>query len=155
MMEFDTLSFLTRHALGGAGGWYLYPIIAPIAFLWVSGIMGISKVRWGSSFAGLGLIFSLALINFYGVIVEMLPYYTGFTSSHLSRSRNFQILTSAPVENFSLLTQRLAMNKPPMFTAGFYQFSFIVFLLAVAASVLVPAWMIFHDDSARKSTTPI
>lgn len=147
LMDFSVLSFMARDVLGAAGGWYLYAIVVPISVLLVFGFSGLNWKSQVGQWCTLGLILGVCLMNIYGALFRLMPYYAGFPSATMSRAERFKFLLAAPIDNLGILASRLSQNKPDGLTPRFITFITVFFLLAVSAAAMAPCLQFFRRQS--------
>lgn len=148
LMDFSVLSYMTRHVLGGAGGWYLYALVVPISVLLVFGFSGFDWKVWVSKWSWPALTISLCLVNMYGAFFILMPYYAGFSPAAMSRTERFRFLIAAPIYNFRIFALRLAQYKPYGVTPHFITFITALFIIAVLGAALAPCLGFTFKQSA-------
>lgn len=145
LMDLSVASFMARHALGGAGGWYLYAVVAPIAILLILSYGGWNQTfSWGS-WCGYAMIVSLVLTNVYGLLFRMLPFYSGYPGNALNRTEQARILLSSPWANLKVMVSRLAENNPHTLNSKFLFAMLACFIWGAAATVVAPLLVMRRD----------
>jgi hypothetical protein len=121
-------AYATWRATGDAAvmGYYAYALVVPEAICLVAGL--------ATRFVIPAVVAAFALVEVYGTVFLLMPYYGGLTA-HTARGsvpagRIGQIFSAE-------LFRNLAVNKPGFLTPGVLVVMWVVFLVAIAATVTV------------------
>lgn len=132
-IAYHVLMNFLNYGVGASPGWYLYAVIVPEMILLIAGLFAFQAGRRLS----IALIVSFFLLELYTVHWVLIPYYTGIIAHAADGGLRAFHISQLRAIGIGELLARLQINRPSFITAGALITSWLCFLTASVAVVLV------------------